>query len=277
MRRRILQSTIATVVFALLTHARPLLRAGHSPSSPWVRPFFVQAAPLRRSTGAERAIAKASKDGDTSSTARTTNLFPQQMNVLYDSKCSICDYEIKFLQSKDKDGQLLFTDIEDPNYDENDPKNGRVSYEEAMKVIHAVRPDGSLVKGYDVFGAMYTAVGLPWVYPSTDSPVIGSIIDKVSNVWFKYRTVLTRGKTLDSIFNDRKQCETCPPMGGRAAAEEAEAPTKVLYAKTSGFTARPAAALIGLSLGTGIALAALHVARGISIAGKEPLLVQPLD
>jgi predicted DCC family thiol-disulfide oxidoreductase YuxK len=279
-KQRIMRSVIVIILFDCIAQAAAAIRASYMSSLPRPPSFLVQSTSFRRSAAApvraERApaVARATAEEASSPTSKTTRLFPQQYNVLYDSKCGLCNSEINFLRSKDEDAQLLFTDIEDPKYDENDPKNGRLSYEEAMKVIHAVTPDGSLVKGVAVFPAIYKAINYGWVGRWIyEAPVIGPVIEKVSPFWFKYRTLMTRGKTLETLFNERKQCETCAPQAERAAkaavateaakgremtatAARPSSPTVELSTEASPNILLPSMALIGFFLGSVAAFAA---------------------
>ncbi len=43
-----------------------------------------------------------------------------------------------------------------------------------MKYIHAVLPNGEVVKGVEVFRRIYEVIGLGWVYAATKLPLIGS-------------------------------------------------------------------------------------------------------
>lgn len=220
---------------------------------PKATPAFSKATPVFPTATSSRgslamtlrrpAVAMKATEGKAAlAAAKTTKLFTQQYNVLYDSKCSLCQTEIDFLRSKDKEGKLFFTDIEDANYDENDPQNGRLSYEEAMKVMHAVDQDGNVVAGAAVFPAIYKAIGLGWIYAWADVPFIAPLYDKVYNYWAKYRTQWTRGKTLEDLYTERKQCQTCTPQGkgGAAAAAKAEAvAAERAAAQTSAVAAKP--------------------------------------
>ena len=66
-------------------------------------------------------------------------LFPEQLNIIFDSKCNVCQFEVDHLQSRiDKffGGKSLirFTDLESKEgYDESDPANGGVTYEMGMR------------------------------------------------------------------------------------------------------------------------------------------------
>ncbi len=46
----------------------------------------------------------------------------------------------------------------------NQPINQPTDRPTATQVIHAVLPDGSTIKGVEVFRAVYSAIGLGWVY-----------------------------------------------------------------------------------------------------------------
>lgn len=67
------------------------------------------------------------------------------MNLLYDSDCPLCMREVEFLKKRDVDGNIRFTDLCSDDYDPD--QNGGVDFEKGMRVIHAVLPDGRVVKG----------------------------------------------------------------------------------------------------------------------------------
>ncbi len=133
-----------------------------------------------------------------------------QINLLYDGKCSLCMKEVSFLQKRDMENAILFTDLNDPEY--KPQENGGVDYEAGrlggvglgrvgwkdlytsdahsfpflflpflctgMKRIHAVLPDGKVVEGVEVFRRVYDVIGLGWVYAATKLPVVGTVVDK---------------------------------------------------------------------------------------------------
>jgi predicted DCC family thiol-disulfide oxidoreductase YuxK len=154
----------------------------------------------------------------TNSPAETNRLFPQQYNVLYDRKCALCRIEIDWMQRKDAGGKILkFTDIE-ANYDENAPENGGVSYGEAMRVMTIVDGrNGETIKGPTVFYLLYDALGLGFVWRWTTLPIIGTAVNHVYGFWAKYRTNLTRGRSVESLIDDyaayQKELEECTESG----------------------------------------------------------------
>lgn len=58
----------------------------------------------------------------------TIRLFPEEINVLYDGKCILCSKEINFLARSDLKGRIKFTDLENDEYDPQNPANGGIDY-----------------------------------------------------------------------------------------------------------------------------------------------------
>jgi predicted DCC family thiol-disulfide oxidoreductase YuxK len=119
------------------------------------------------------------------------------------------------LKRIDKNSRILFTDIEADSYDETLSSNGQISYESAMRKLHAIRHDGKVLVGTDVIRAMYTEVNLGWIYAFTTLPIIRGIIDRIYNVWANYRTDYTRGESIQAIL-EKKKGEKC--SGDRCSA-----------------------------------------------------------
>jgi len=69
-----------------------------------------------------------------------------------------------------------------------------------MERIHAILPDGSIVRDVEVFRRLYEAVGLGWVYAVTKNPSVLSAANAVYNVWAKYRTQITGREALEVIL-----------------------------------------------------------------------------
>jgi predicted DCC family thiol-disulfide oxidoreductase YuxK len=154
-----------------------------------------------------------------SSTRSTTSdrLFPEEVNVIYDSKCSVCRLEIDWLSRRDQrmnapTPKLKMTDLESAKYPYNpsDPANGNVSYGEGMAAIHAVTNDGKVLKGVEVFALAYQQVGLGWLFAITKWPVFEPLVQVAYDIFAKYRTNVTRGSSLDSLvqaYEEKKSLE----------------------------------------------------------------------
>uniref|UniRef100_A0A383VJS5 Thiol-disulfide oxidoreductase DCC n=1 Tax=Tetradesmus obliquus TaxID=3088 RepID=A0A383VJS5_TETOB len=82
-----------------------------------------------------------------------------EIRMLYDGECSLCMKEVKFLQGRDAAaGKIDFVDIAEPSYSPED--NAGITFQAAMERIHAILPDGTIVKDIEVFRRLYEAVGV---------------------------------------------------------------------------------------------------------------------
>lgn len=155
-------------------------------------------------------------------------LFPEELNIIYDSKCNVCNLEIEFLARRDakfsgsSTRKLKMTDLEDGAYNPDDPANGGIPYAKGMAAIHAVTADGKVIEGVPVFSSAYQLVGLGWLFKFTEWPVFETVVRWGYDIFAKYRTNVTRGSSLENLVQayeakqalDNKQkaaqdCESC--------------------------------------------------------------------
>jgi predicted DCC family thiol-disulfide oxidoreductase YuxK len=138
-----------------------------------------------------------------------------QIKLLYDGDCPLCVREVNFLKKRDNGrGLVNFVDIADPGYSAED--NAGIDYETAMGRIHAIRADGTVIKNVEVFRQTYDILGIGWIYAITKFPIIGPIVDWIYDLWADRRLALTGRPSLDTLVNERKQCNasgkgTCRP------------------------------------------------------------------
>jgi predicted DCC family thiol-disulfide oxidoreductase YuxK len=131
-----------------------------------------------------------------------------QIKLLYDGACPLCLREVNFLQRRDGGrGLVAFVDIADDNYDP--AAHGGVDFETAMGRIHAVLPDGTVIRNVEVFRRVYEVLGMGWVYALTKLPVVGAIADWLYGVWADYRLVLTGRPNLATVVAERHQRLEC--------------------------------------------------------------------
>ncbi len=137
---------------------------------------------------------------------------PWQIKLLYDSACPLCMREVNFLQRRDAGrGLVAFVDIGDDSY--NPAEHGHVSFAAAMGRIHAVLPDGTVVKNVEVFRRIYAVLGMGWVYAATKLPVIGAFVDRLYELWADRRLALTGRPDLATIMAARQQRQSCAVEG----------------------------------------------------------------
>jgi len=131
-----------------------------------------------------------------------------QIKLLYDGQCPLCVREVNFLKKRDANrGKVAFVDIADDNY--TPEIHGGIDFEIAMGRIHAVLPDGTIIKNVEVFRRVYEILGMGWIYAATKLPVIGWIADTLYKIWADWRLALTGRPNLATIIADRQQRIEC--------------------------------------------------------------------
>lgn len=96
------------------------------------------------------------------------------MTLLYEEACPLCKLEIDNLKARDERGLLRFVDVSGPGFD---PAPYGVSLSDMLKAIHAMKADGKMVKGVEVFRLAYGAVGLGWITRPTGWPLLRPLFD----------------------------------------------------------------------------------------------------
>ncbi|MGF1513530.1 MAG: thiol-disulfide oxidoreductase DCC family protein [Elainellaceae cyanobacterium] len=132
-----------------------------------------------------------------------------QIKLLYDGECPLCLREVNFLKKRDAGrGKVAFVDIAAADY--SPEENGGVDFETAMGRIHAVLPDGSVIKNVEVFRRVYAVLGMGWIYAATRWPIIRPIVDKIYEIWADRRLALTGRPDLEAIMTQREEtdCES---------------------------------------------------------------------
>lgn len=101
------------------------------------------------------------------------------LTLLFDGACPLCRIEMDRLAERDALRRLVFVDIAAPGFDlsAHTPETG-VTHEDLNRLIHAVRPDGSLVAGVEVFRLAYAAVGLGPLFSPTALPLISPLAER---------------------------------------------------------------------------------------------------
>ena len=127
-----------------------------------------------------------------------------KIELLYDGACPLCLREVNFLQKRDAGrGLVSFVDIADDRYAPEE--HGGVDFETAMGRIHAVLPDGAVIKNVEVFRRTYDVLGIGWMYAATKWPIIGPIVDQIYEVWADWRLSLTGRPNLAMIVAERQK------------------------------------------------------------------------
>ncbi len=147
------------------------------------------------------------------------------LTLLYDGTCPVCVLEMDNLQARNHAGLLQFVNISAPGFDAA-PYGTSLAAMNAL--IHAQRPDGSLVIGVEVFRLAYGAVGLKaWAAP-TGWPVLRPIVDVLYGVFARHRYRFSRWMTpLIRWIAERRTAES---SGLQLAAQRALASSQACKA-----------------------------------------------
>ncbi len=147
------------------------------------------------------------------------------LTLLYDGACPVCNLEMDNLKARNTAGMLQFVDIAAPFFDS-------APYGTSLKamngLIHAVRPDGSLVIGTEVFRLAYGAVGLGhWAAP-TGWPLLKPVFDAAYKVFARNRYGISRavGPVLTRIaaLRANKRSQACAQGACRPPEPKAKPP-----------------------------------------------------
>jgi predicted DCC family thiol-disulfide oxidoreductase YuxK len=111
------------------------------------------------------------------------------LTLLYDGACPVCNLEMDNLKHRNTEGLLVFIDISLPEFD---PLPYGATLAEMNGLIHAMRPDGSLVVGVEVFRLAYGAVGLGHLTGPTAWPGLKPLVDTAYAVFARNRYGFSR-------------------------------------------------------------------------------------
>jgi predicted DCC family thiol-disulfide oxidoreductase YuxK len=119
-----------------------------------------------------------------------------RVEVFFDGDCPLCVREIRMLRFLDRGrGRIRFSDIAADGFDAAETG---LSMKALMDHIHGRMPDGSLIRGVEVFRQLYAAVGLGPVVALTRLPGLSHILDWGYEVFAKNRLRLTGRCTPES-------------------------------------------------------------------------------
>ena len=127
-----------------------------------------------------------------------------KIKLLFDGECPLCVREVNFLKKQDRDrGLVKFVDIIADDYTPAD--NVNIDFETAMGRIHAVLPDGTIVKNVEVFRQTYDILGIGWIYAIIKLPLFGRLAETIYGIWADSRLLLTGRDDLKTIVAKRQQ------------------------------------------------------------------------
>lgn len=108
--------------------------------------------------------------------------------VFYDGGCPLCRREMDWLKKKDVQKNILFTDIQDRQFDETFVGK---SQDELMAQIHGRMPDGTWVTGVEVFRQIYGSIGFKIPVMISRLPIVRHALNLCYRVFARYRLRIT--------------------------------------------------------------------------------------
>lgn len=112
-----------------------------------------------------------------------------EIDLLYDGACPLCKREINFLSRRNGEGRVGFVDI---TADDFDAARYGLTLRDVHAQMHGILPDGSIVRGMEVFRRAYRALGIGWVMAPTGWPILRPIFDMLYRGFAKVRPRLQR-------------------------------------------------------------------------------------
>ena len=111
-----------------------------------------------------------------------------QIQVFHDGACPLCMREVNLLRRMDQKQQIQFTDIAAAEFQ-------AVAYglrhKELMAEIQGRLPDGTWVRGVEVFRRIYTALGWGRLVKLTRLPVVTGLLECVYRLFARNRLRMT--------------------------------------------------------------------------------------
>ena len=111
-----------------------------------------------------------------------------EIEVFFDGGCPLCAREVALLRHWDRAHKICFTDIDQPDFDHFRLGKTRP---ELMGQMHGRLPDGTWLKGVEVFRRMYAAVGFRGLVALSRLPGLSQLLDAGYWMFAKNRLRLT--------------------------------------------------------------------------------------
>ena len=110
------------------------------------------------------------------------------IEVFFDGACPLCRREIAWLRRRDQSGRIRFTDIAQSDFVAG--KLG-VEHDQLIAEIHGRLPDGSWLRGVEVFRRLYEAIGWNVAVGVSRWPGVRQALDAAYRVFARNRLRLT--------------------------------------------------------------------------------------
>lgn len=118
------------------------------------------------------------------------------IKLLYDGECPICNREICILQKKDSQSKINFIDIASKEF--SPIENNNIDYNTAMSQMHAIDDKGNFLIGLEAFAAVYARCQLLVTSTVLRIPFIKNFLKPFYKLFAKNRLWLTGRKNTNN-------------------------------------------------------------------------------
>lgn len=144
--------------------------------------------------------ANAQTEGANISSSSSNTGATKAITVFYDGFCPLCVREMRHLRAIDSRRLITMVDVQLEDALHGYPMIDKV---DALKRIHGLRFDGSVITGLDVTHACWDAVNKGWMTAWLRWPIIRWFADAGYWLFARYRHVFAR------VLTGQAQCESC--------------------------------------------------------------------
>jgi predicted DCC family thiol-disulfide oxidoreductase YuxK len=111
-----------------------------------------------------------------------------QVEVFYDGDCPLCRREINALRRMDRKRNIRFTNIAAADFR---PDDFGIGMQDFLSEIHGRLPDGTWIRGVEVFRKLYSAVGWTPIVRLSRLPVVSGLLETAYRLFARNRLRLT--------------------------------------------------------------------------------------
>jgi predicted DCC family thiol-disulfide oxidoreductase YuxK len=111
------------------------------------------------------------------------------LKIFYDASCPVCALEMDELRARDAAGRLELVDMSASGFD---AACHGFTHADLDAAIHAVRPDGSVVRGMPALRLAYVAAGLGWLLRPTGFGPLRPAFDAAYRIFARHRKTISR-------------------------------------------------------------------------------------
>jgi predicted DCC family thiol-disulfide oxidoreductase YuxK len=126
-----------------------------------------------------------------------------KLRIFYDSLCPLCDAEMQHIKNRDIDDDIELQDLNQSDFSSKFPE---IDFTLANRILHAQRPDGSIITGLDVTYEAWAVVGKEKWVSLLRCSLVKPFADKGYLFFAKHRY------RISYLLTGKKRCESgsCP-------------------------------------------------------------------